>query len=95
MCVVLVSVTEPLIPALLKPLLDKGFAQNDFPVWQVPIALIGLFGLRGLGVFLSQVAMAKATNHGLIQLRMKMFARLQNENSITVKKESLFYKSVS
>ena len=87
-CVVLVSVTEPLIPALLKPLLDKGFAQNDFPVWQVPIALIGIFGLRGLGVFLSQVAMAKATNHGLIQLRMKMFARLQNADLALFKQQT-------
>ena len=87
-CVVLVSVTEPLIPALLKPLLDKGFAQNDFPVWQVPIALIGMFGLRGLGVFLSQVAMAKATNHGLIQLRMKMFARLQNADLALFKQQT-------
>ena len=87
-CVLLVSVTEPLIPALLKPLLDKGFAQNDFPIWQVPIALIGLFGLRGLGVFLSQVAMAKATNHGLIQLRMKMFARLQNADLALFKQQT-------
>ena len=87
-CVVLVSITEPLIPALLKPLLDKGFAQNDFPVWQVPIALIGLFGLRGLGVFISQVAMAKATNHGLIQLRMKMFARLQNADLALFKQQT-------
>lgn len=87
-CVVLVSITEPLIPALLKPLLDKGFAQNDFPVWQVPIALIGLFGLRGLGVFISQVAMAKATNHGLIQLRMKMFARLQNADLTLFKQQT-------
>ena len=87
-CVVLVSVTEPLIPALLQPLLDKGFAQNDFPVWQVPIALIGIFGLRGLGVFLSQVAMAKATNHGLIQLRMKMFARLQNADLALFKQQT-------
>ena len=87
-CVVLVSITEPLIPALLKPLLDNGFAQNDFPVWQVPIALIGLFGLRGLGVFISQVAMAKATNHGLIQLRMKMFARLQNADLSLFKQQT-------
>jgi subfamily B ATP-binding cassette protein MsbA len=41
-------------------LLDKGFAQTDFPVWQVPVALIGLFGLRGMGVFLSHIALAKA-----------------------------------
>lgn len=85
---ILVSATEPLIPALLKPLLDKGFAQTDFPVWQVPLALIGLFGLRGLGVFLSQVAMAKATNQGLFELRLKMFARLQNADLALFKQQS-------
>jgi len=86
--VILVSATEPLIPALLKPLLDKGFAQTDFPVWQVPLALIGLFGLRGLGVFLSQVAMAQATNQGLFELRLKMFARLQNADLALFKQQS-------
>ena len=87
-CVVIVSISEPLIPALLKPLLDRGFAQSDFPVWQVPVALIGLFGLRGLGVFLSQVAMAKATNQGLFELRMKMFSRLQDADLSLFKQQS-------
>ncbi|MEY3518934.1 MAG: lipid export permease/ATP-binding protein MsbA [Pseudomonadota bacterium] len=88
LCVVLVSASEPLIPALLKPLLDKGFAQTDFPVWQVPIALIGLFGLRGIGVFLSQVAVAKATNQGLVKLRLQMFARMQNADLVLFKNQS-------
>jgi subfamily B ATP-binding cassette protein MsbA len=88
LCIVIVSASEPLIPALLKPLLDKGFAQTDFPVWQVPIALIGLFGLRGIGVFLSQVAMAKATNQGLMKLRLQMFARLQNADLVLFKNQS-------
>ena len=88
LCVVLVSASEPLIPALLKPLLDKGFAQTDFPVWQVPIALIGLFGLRGMGVFLSQVAVAKATNQGLVKLRLQMFARMQNADLVLFKNQS-------
>jgi subfamily B ATP-binding cassette protein MsbA len=86
--VIIVSVSEPLIPALLKPLLDRGFAQSDFPVWQVPVALIGLFGLRGLGVFLSQVAMAKATNQGLFELRMQMFTRLQDADLALFKQQS-------
>lgn len=88
LCVVLVSASEPLIPALLKPLLDKGFAQTDFPVWQVPIALIGLFGIRGIGVFLSQVAVAKATNQGLVKLRLQMFVRMQNADLVLFKNQS-------
>ncbi len=77
-CMVIVSVSEPLIPALLQPLLDKGFQQNSFPVWMVPLSLIGLFAVRGVSLFIGQVAVAKATNQGMLRLRMAMFDRLQN-----------------
>ena len=74
----IVSVSEPLIPALLQPLLDKGFQQNNLSVWMVPVSLIGLFLLRGICLFIGQVAVARATNHGLLRLRMAMFNRLQD-----------------
>lgn len=74
----LVSVSEPLIPALLQPLLDKGFQQNNLSVWMVPVSLIGLFLLRGTCLFIGQVAVARATNRGLLRLRMAMFNRLQD-----------------
>lgn len=74
----LVSVSEPLIPALLKPLLDQGFQQNNLSVWMVPVSLIGLFLLRGTCLFIGQVAVARATNRGLLRLRMAMFNRLQD-----------------
>ena len=32
------SMTEPLIPALLQPLLDQGFQQRSLAVWMVPVA---------------------------------------------------------
>ena len=73
---VLLSVTEPMIPALLQPLLDKGFQQGSLPVWLVPVVLIALFGVRGLAVFLAQLAMAKVTNNGLLALRQAMFGKL-------------------
>lgn len=74
----IVSLSEPLIPALLQPLLDKGFQQNTLSVWMVPVSLIGLFLLRGSCMFIGQVAIAKATNQGLLRLRMAMFSRLQD-----------------
>lgn len=73
---VLLSITEPMIPALLQPLLDKGFQQARLPVWQVPAVLIALFGVRGLAVFLAQMAMAKVTNKGLLAMRSAMFSKL-------------------
>jgi len=75
---VLVALCEPMVPALLQPLLDKGFQQNSFPIWLVPFALIGLFGIRGMGMFVGQVAISKITQTGLLALRMQMFNRLQD-----------------
>lgn len=77
-CLVIVSIAEPMVPALLQPLLDKGFKQNSFPVWMVPVALIGLYSVRGVSMFVGQVCIAKATNQGLLRLRMAMFERLQD-----------------
>lgn len=70
------AITEPLIPAFLKPLLDRGFAQGELPLWAVPVALIGLFALRGLAQFVSQYALARIANEGMLTLRRAMFARL-------------------
>lgn len=67
-----------MVPALLQPLLDKGFKQNSFPIWMVPLALIGLYSIRGASMFIAQVALSKVTNHGLFKLRMAMFKRLQD-----------------
>ena len=74
----IVSISEPMVPALLQPLLDNGFKQNSFPIWMVPVALIGLYSVRGASMFIGNVAIAKATHQGLLKLRMAMFARLQD-----------------
>ena len=76
--VVIVALTEPLIPALLKPLLDSGFQQSQLNLWLVPIVLLGLFAVRGLSVFTGQVGLAKVANQGLLRLRVAMFQRLQD-----------------
>ena len=45
----LAAATEPLFPALMKPLLDKGFGQGEqgWLAW-LPLAIIGIFLLRGV-----------------------------------------------
>ena len=66
-----------MVPALLKPLLDRGFQPGgDLSVWQVPVFLMLLFGVRGLAGFLAQLGLARVTNIGLQQLREAMFDKL-------------------
>ncbi|MDO9404511.1 MAG: lipid A export permease/ATP-binding protein MsbA [Polaromonas sp.] len=70
------AATEPLIPALLQPLLDKGFQQDGLPLWMVPVALMLVFTVRGLAGFFAQFALAAITNEGLLSLRKAMFRKL-------------------
>ncbi len=70
------SATEPLVPALLKPLLDRGFQQGALELWLVPMSLILLFSVRGIAGFVAQYALAKVTNEGLQALRRAMFGKL-------------------
>ena len=70
------SLTEPLIPAMLKPLLDRGFQKGSFNLWLVPLALILVFAVRGLAGFLAQYALAKVTNEGMHAMRKAMFQKL-------------------
>jgi len=75
---IVASATEPFVPALLKPLLDRGFQQGSFSLWLVPVTLMLLFIIRGLSGFLAQYALAKVTNDGLLELRRAMFGKLLN-----------------
>ena len=64
------------MPALLQPLLDKGFRKGGIDIWMVPVSLLLLFGVRGFAGFLAQIALAKVTNIGLLELRKAMFQKL-------------------
>ncbi len=75
---IVAAATEPLIPALLKPLLDLGFQRGDLQIWTVPLALLLLFGVRGTAGYASQVGLAKITNLGLVILRRAMFDKVLN-----------------
>ncbi|MES2941547.1 MAG: lipid A export permease/ATP-binding protein MsbA [Pseudomonadota bacterium] len=73
---IVASATEPFVPALLKPLLDRGFQDNSFNLWLVPLSLMLLFSLRGASGFIAQYALAKVTNDGLQAMRSAMFGKL-------------------
>src|SRR3569832_2709265 len=58
------AATEPAMPALLKPLLDSGFKQSSFPLWAVPVALLGLMAIRGVASFVTDEGLAKIGSDG-------------------------------
>lgn len=72
------AATEPMIPALLKPLLDSGFSEGTLNLWMVPIAIIGVFLLRGVAQFLAQYALSQIANDAMLRLREVLFRRVQN-----------------
>src|SRR5688572_1052617 len=75
---VLTAATEPLFPALIKPLLD-GFAAGSVPAWPpaaFAAAIIGIFLLRGMLTFTSSYCMTWVAQKVILDLRATMFARL-------------------
>ncbi|HSV53964.1 MAG TPA: lipid A export permease/ATP-binding protein MsbA [Burkholderiaceae bacterium] len=82
------AATEPLIPGLLQPLLDRGFQQDGLALWMVPAALMLLFGLRGLCGFIAQFALAKVANDGMLALRQALFGRIQNADMSLFSRQS-------
>jgi len=74
---VLTAATEPLLPALFKPLLDQGFVAKDqaFIRW-IPILLLALFLVRGVTSFISTYCMAWVGSRLVMDLRAAMFEKL-------------------
>ena len=75
---ILAGATEPLFPALLKPLLDSGFSAAKSPTAPATFALaiLGIFAIRGVITFLSSYCMNWVANRVVLDLRTAMFARL-------------------
>jgi len=70
------AATEPLIPELMKPLLDQGFNAGKLPLWMVPVAIVGIFALRGAAGFVAQYALSWAAHRGVQDLRAALFQRI-------------------
>jgi subfamily B ATP-binding cassette protein MsbA len=73
----LTAASEPLFPALMKPLLDKGFVpSHHHELYMIPLALIAIFAVRGLLTYFTSYCLAWVANRLVMDLRRQMFARL-------------------
>ncbi len=71
------AATEPLFPALLKPLLDSGFSVDSTqPPLLVAGMIVGIFVLRGILGFLASYAMSWVQNRVITDIRQELFNRL-------------------
>ncbi len=72
------AATEPLFPALIKPLLDSGFGAKgaSYPPLVFAGAIVGIFLLRGVLTFTSQYLLHWVAGKVVLDLRSAMFARL-------------------
>ncbi|MCU0968472.1 MAG: ABC transporter transmembrane domain-containing protein, partial [Rubrivivax sp.] len=61
---------EPLVPALFKTLLDSGFKPDmGFPVWMVPVVVVGIFAVRGGLAFCGTYLLNWSTSKAVLALR--------------------------
>ena len=85
---IVVAGTEVAIPALLQPLVDKGFTGGTLPLWAVPLAIVGVFFIRGLAQFINQYALARIANDGMMRLRENLFDRVLDAHLSLFSKQS-------
>jgi subfamily B ATP-binding cassette protein MsbA len=74
---VLLGATEPILPALMKPLLDGSFIEQD-PTARllIPALIIGVFLWRGIAGFAGEMALNWVAHKVVMDLRNEMFQKL-------------------
>jgi subfamily B ATP-binding cassette protein MsbA len=74
---IVLAFTEAGIPALLKPVLDGTFVEKNhlYMAW-APLAIIGLFFVRGIAGFINKLAMTEVSTRVVFDLRRDMFNKM-------------------
>ncbi|MEY3200894.1 MAG: lipid export permease/ATP-binding protein MsbA [Pseudomonadota bacterium] len=80
LCMAATAATEPVFPAIMKPLLDGNFGrgQGEHGVLFYPALVVLLFLVRGVVGFIADYSLAWVANNVVTDLRNAMFDRLVN-----------------
>ncbi len=71
------AATEPVFPAIMKYLLDKGFNTPDRRlVWLIPLGIVLLFIARGILSFCTSYLMTWISTRLIIDLRRELFGKI-------------------
>ncbi|MSQ59272.1 MAG: lipid A export permease/ATP-binding protein MsbA [Betaproteobacteria bacterium] len=75
--IALVAASEVVLPMAIKPFLDGTFVEKDpFLMKWIPIGIVGIFFLRGIGAFVGAFASAWVGNKVVLDLRAEMFRKI-------------------
>ncbi len=79
LAIVIMAITDPILAALIQPLLDGGFVEQDPEMIKlIPLLLMGLFLVKGIAMLASSVGMTWVASHLVMDLRAAMFDKLLN-----------------
>ncbi len=79
---VLGALVEPVIPALFKELIDSGFQKGlTYPLWMVPLVIIGLFAARGVLNFLGAYVIQACVSRIVLVIRRDLMRALLHARS--------------
>ncbi|QTN28953.1 lipid A export permease/ATP-binding protein MsbA [Rhodoferax sp. AJA081-3] len=76
LCTIVGASTEPMIPAVIDLLLERGFVKRELDLWTVPAMFVSIFAVRGLAGYVAQLGLSSITNNGLTALRSAMFKKV-------------------
>jgi len=65
---------EPLLPALMKPLIDESLiAKDPESLWQIPLLIVVVFVAKGIADYLATVSSQTLAHHTIADLRQAVF----------------------
>ncbi|MCP2039946.1 subfamily B ATP-binding cassette protein MsbA [Neisseria sp. HSC-16F19] len=77
LAMLVVGATGPVFASLIKPIIDEGFVEKNLNAmtW-VPLAIVGLFILRGIANYINEYTTAYLSATMVQQLRTELFAKM-------------------
>ena len=76
------AISDPAIPALIKPMLDGAFIEKDPATMKwVPVLFVLLFAIRGFATYTNGIALFWVSNKVVMDLRQEMFVRILSLSS--------------
>jgi subfamily B ATP-binding cassette protein MsbA len=71
------AATEPMIPYILKKLLDSGFKDTGgLPIWSIPLSIVVLFIVRGAAGWVANYGLTQGSQNAVLAVRAQMFSHM-------------------